>query len=129
LQQIVEGMQVRNVVGLAVAIYSQTEQTDKTLPSNLDPTTEPSREPASNRQTTNPGSNLPGTTPPARGTASPAAIQPTAPPKGLVATGIIRLVDVQGATASGGPAPNATDSAPIEQPAQNVPPTGANPIR
>jgi membrane-associated protease RseP (regulator of RpoE activity) len=129
MQQVVEGMQVRDIVGLAVVIYSQTGEPQKTLPPNLDPTADPNGGQLGSAQTSNAGAN-PTSAPPPAGTVPPAsAIQPTGQPTGLVAAGNIRLVTDRGTAAGGGTTPNAPGSAPVQQPANNVPTTGANPIR
>jgi len=129
LQQVVEGMQVRDVVGLAVVIYSQTSAPQNTLPPNLDPTADPNGgQPAAGSNPS--GGASPTGVGPRAGVVPPAsAIQPDGDKKNLVAAGIIRLVSDRGATAGVGTQPNVPATGPVQQPANNVPPTGVNPIR
>jgi hypothetical protein len=128
LQQVVEGMQVRDVVGLAVVIYSHTADPQNTLPPDLNSTADPNGGRPGAAQTQSAGANPNSAVPPVGKVPPASAIQPTGQPKGLVAAGIIRLVGDHGATV-GGNTPNAGVGAPVQQPANNVPPTGANPIR
>jgi hypothetical protein len=80
MQQLVEGLQVRDVLGLALFIYQQPKADQPTLPANLDPTSDPG---TPNPQAQNPTNS----TKQAQNTAAPAD-QPQLP----VAAGVIRLI-------------------------------------
>jgi hypothetical protein len=77
MQQLVEGVQVRDVIGLALVIYSQPKADQTTLPANLDPTLDPVPQ----------GRGQPNPAGPQEKTAAP-AVQPSTP----VAGGVIRLI-------------------------------------
>jgi hypothetical protein len=77
MQQLVEGVQVRDVIGLALVIYPQPKADQSTLPANLDPTLDPVPQ----------GPGRPAPTAPQVKTAAP-AVTPPAP----VAAGVIRLI-------------------------------------
>ena len=82
MQHVVEAVQVRNVIGQAILIYSQTSGPQKTLPPNLDPTADPTA-----GSTSKAGGDVGGA---AASTAN--TTKPTAGTSALVAGGIIRLI-------------------------------------
>lgn len=101
MQQTVEAIQVDDVVGQAIVLYSQPNGKPKTLPPNLDPTVDPTAPDLAAGQPGNPSNGAPVASRPAsRGTELGGAGQPTAgavaaPTNGgpaPVAAGIIRLV-------------------------------------
>jgi hypothetical protein len=122
LQQTVESMQVRNVVGQAIVLYSQGGP-QTTLPANLN---------GSAGTTTRQGVV---DAPTANGSQPGAALnsgQPTVGPQVPVAGGIIQLVTDRRPPATTGPqtsqAPVGTNGA-VEQPANATPPAGQNLVR
>jgi len=129
MQQKVEGVQVRNVVGQAIVLYSQGGAPQTTLPANLNGSTAgATRQGVVDSATAR---NPQGTTDANGGQGSPAAqtaaLQPaTAGAQVPVAGGIIQLVNDRRPppTASQAPA-----GAAVEQPANATPPAGQNLVR
>jgi hypothetical protein len=127
MQQAVEGMQVRDVLGLSIVIYSQSGEPTTTLPPNLDPTIEGEAGKAA-------GSAPPATSAIGRPANPQSAVAPAqaAPPQGgnsnqPVAAGTIRLISDRRPAAEDGV--DAAFNPPVPQPANNTPPVGGNPIR
>jgi hypothetical protein len=116
LQQTVEGVQVQGIVGQALVIYSTNASSNRTLPPNLDATTDPGV-PTANHGTQQGAatseadvSRVPGTT----NQRSRSAVVPSNGFGGQtpVVGGLIRLMSDPGAvprsTTGGAPAPGAT---------------------
>lgn len=129
IQQTVEAMQVRDVVGQALVLYAQSGSNQKTLPPNLDPTVDPAAVDLPAGQTGNPPNGAPVANRPAirgggpGGLVGPSAGAVAAPTIGApvpVAAGIIRLVsDHQ-------PAPIDSAAADAQEFGQPVAPQPAN---
>jgi hypothetical protein len=137
MQTVVEALRVQDVVGQAIVLYSQAADQQKTLPPNLDPTVDPAggsgvidpAQAATGQSAT--GQSAIGRTPP------PAPAAPNSATVGLglnspnpVAAGIIRLLSDRRPPPTNEPVPDGVfGNPPAEQPANNTPPIGTNPIR
>jgi hypothetical protein len=124
MQQKVEGVHVRNVVGQAIVLYSHGTS-PQTLPANLNGTAA-----AATRQGVIDSSRGASGTNVGQGTA--AAQQPTPASRVPVAGGIIQLVNDRRPPAATTPTtaqPTPGTGAAIEQPATATPPTGQNLVR
>jgi hypothetical protein len=122
MQHLVEGVRVRDVVGQAIVLYAQTGN-EQTLPANLDPTVDPAGGKAASDAAQPTGNN------PAAN-AIPTAGASTAPKP--VAAGIIRFMSDRRPNTETPPADEEVfgrPTAPVQQPANNTPPIGTNPIR
>jgi hypothetical protein len=122
MQQNIESMQVRNVVGQAIVLYSQSGSPKTTLPANLN---------GSAGTATRQGViDAPTTSGSQRDTVLNSG--PAAGPQVPVAGGIIQLVTDRRPPATTGPqtsqAPVGTNGA-VEQPASATPPAGQNLVR
>jgi hypothetical protein len=132
MQTVVEALQVQDVVGQAIVLYSQAADQQNTLPPNLDPTVDP----AGGNNVIDPAQPRPGQS--AVGRTSPSApAAPNSATVGLglnspqpVAAGIIRLMSDRRRSTTNEPVPDGVfGGPPTQQPADNTPPVGTNPIR
>jgi hypothetical protein len=130
IQQVVEGVSVRDVVGQAIVIYSQSAPIQNTLPPNLDPTVDAAADQAVNDP--NQTSPVPNATAPQQipvdtalpatdqtGTAQPVAAPAQQPGSRIpVAAGVIRLISDRrpGTTGNEQPATESPVDATIDQP-------------
>jgi hypothetical protein len=135
MQQKVESMQVRNVVGQAIVLYSQGGSSQPTLPSNLNGTAGSATRQGVNDSTAR-DSQLPNDANAGQGSAASqtAALQPaTSGTQVPVAGGIIQLVTDRRPPATAVPqtsqAPTGASEAVEQQPADAAPPARQNLVR
>jgi hypothetical protein len=130
MQQVVEGVQVRDVVGQAIVLYSQTGTQPTPLPANLDPSADPATgAPATNPQSARRSQSL-EPSPPSNEAAQLRAQNPNVGDSQVpVAAGLIRLMSDRRPVGSG---VEGTGTAPPPNPAPDAglaPPTEPNPVR
>lgn len=124
MQQVVEGVQVHNVVGQAIVIFTQPGGDTTTLPPNLDPTVDPAgggQSPAEPAPTD--GGQQPVSQTGAGSPGAPAGRATTGAPM-PVAAGIIRLISDRRPPTTGGEAP---EDAFGSQPTTGTQPTTGQP--
>jgi hypothetical protein len=130
MQQVVEGVQVRDVVGQAIVIFSQAGAQPTRLPANLDPSADPATGPAAAPTQSAQRSQSVKPSPPSNEAVQAGVQNPRLGNSQLpVAAGLIRLVSDRRPAGTG---VDPTGTAPVTNPtpgAELAPPTAPNPVR